>query len=73
MRGRLTGVGAAEQRLRTAQRILADARTNPKAMHHFSRLEDNVAEAKRLLEVAHERAEADMRIAAEKAAIDVLG
>jgi hypothetical protein len=46
---------------------------NPKALHHFSRLEDNVAEAKRLVEVAKDRAPADLRIAAEKAAIEVLG
>src|SRR5262249_1267364 len=57
-RGRLTGVGAAMQRLRTAERILADARANPKALHHFSRLEDDVAEAKRLVEVAKDRAAA---------------
>jgi len=34
---------------------------------------DDVGEAKRLVQVAHERAEADMRIAAEKAVLDVLG
>ena len=69
----LTGVGAAQQRLRTAQAILADARANPKALHDLSRLENDVLEAKRLVEVAYERAQADMRIAAEKAALDVLG
>jgi len=42
-------------------------------MHHFSRLGDNVAEAKRLVEVAKDRAAADMRIAAEKATFEVLG
>ena len=72
-RGRLTGVGAALARLRTAERILTDARANPKALHHFSRLEDDLAEAKRLVEVARDREAADIRIAAEKAAIEVLG
>jgi hypothetical protein len=43
-------------RLRRAERILADARTNPKAMHPLSRLEDDVAAAKRLVEVAKDRA-----------------
>jgi hypothetical protein len=69
----LTGVGAAQQRLRTAQATLADARANPKALHDLSRLENDVLEAKRLVAVAYERAQADMRIAAEKAALDVLG
>jgi hypothetical protein len=59
LRGRLTGIAAAQQRLLTAERILADAHANPKAMHHISRLEDNIAEAKRLLDVAERRAAAD--------------
>jgi hypothetical protein len=58
-RGRLTGLPAARQRLKYAEMVLADARANPKAMHHFSRLEDNLAEARRLLEVAERRAAAD--------------
>jgi hypothetical protein len=69
----LSGIAEAEHRLRRAERILRDARANPKAMHHFSTLEGNVAEARRLVEVAKDRAAADLRIAAEKAAIDVLG
>jgi hypothetical protein len=35
---------AAQQRVRTAERILAEARAKPKHFHDFSRLEDNVAE-----------------------------
>ena len=59
LRGRLNGIAAAQQGLRTAERILADACANPKAMHHFSRLEDDLAEGRRLVDVAERRAAAD--------------
>jgi len=72
-RGMLTGIAEAEIRLRRAENTLRDARSNPKAMHDLSRLEDDVKEAERLLEVAHDRAAANFRIAAQKAAFDVLG
>jgi hypothetical protein len=58
-RGRLSSIPAAQQRLRSAELKLADARANPSHIHHFSRLEDDLEEARRLLEVAHKRAEAD--------------
>jgi hypothetical protein len=67
-RGRLTGIAAAQQRLRTAKRILADACANTAHVHDYARLERDIDEAERLLAVAHERAEADVRIAREKAA-----
>jgi hypothetical protein len=67
MRGRLTGVPAAKQRVRTKERLLAEAKANPTYLSDVPRLVDEVWEARRLLAVAEARAEADVRIAKEKA------
>jgi hypothetical protein len=45
-----------------------DAKANPQAGYDIRALEDALWEARRLLAVAEARAEADVRIAAEKAA-----
>jgi hypothetical protein len=63
-------VGAAQQRLHSAELKLADARKSPHAGYDLHKLEADVVEAQRLLVVAKRRAEADAAVRTDKARLE---